>query len=419
MEQHQDLIHLKSQAWFDPDMVAWYSHQMRDQRGINVLKYRVEQDILAQNVVGTRLLDVGVGTGRGSIPFARRGFDVTAVDSSQAMLEECRRQAAGTSLRLTRADATRLPAGDGEFDTLMSLNLMVHLPHWQSVLTEWARVVRPGGRIVFDINSLDHFNAVHRRADRYQDRIPASREGYANFMLALSARDIVEFADDHDLAVIDLTPYGGFASESSEWPWLDGLLKQKNWWRRQLEWVRQDAALFEFTLFLEQRLFSVLTTRVTGRFMVVLEKRADPVGNQSWLAAREALNERLAGTIDAALLSELVVGDWEEWRANLNRLLDHPRNRVLFGFLLQAMGARNIALAADELLEDRHLAVLRDWIGHETVDAQAMHMVSNWHACPEFAEVMTSRGINMGGGLEYGLMFWLLQDYFEVTERRA
>jgi len=32
---------------------------------------------------------------------------------------------------------------------------------------------------------------------------------------------------------------------------------------------------------------------------------------------------------------------------------------------------------------------------------------------------MTSRGINMGGGLEYGLMFWLLQDYFEVTERRA
>lgn len=419
MEPHQDLIHWKSQAWFDPGMVAWYSRQMRDQSGINTLKYRVEQDLCAKYVVGPRLLDVGVGTGRGSIPFARRGFEVTAVDSSQAMLEECRGQAGEAPMRLLRADATQLPAEEGEFDTVMSLNLMVHLPNWQDVVTEWARVVKPGGRIVFDLNSLDHYNTMQGRDDRYQDLIPTRPDDYAGFMLALSARDIVEYADAHDLAVVDLVPYGGFASDSSRWPWRDGLLKQKHWWRRQLEWVSRDSALFDFTLFLEQRLFAVLTTRVVGRYMVVLEKRADPAANQAWLGEREALNDKLAGVIDAALLRDIVPGDWEEWRVTLNTLLDHPRNRVLFGFLAQALGDRNIDLALAEMLDARHLDALRDWISQESCDTHVLIMASDWHACPDFAEALTLRGVNLGAGLEYGLMRSLLRDYFSVTTMEA
>jgi 2-polyprenyl-3-methyl-5-hydroxy-6-metoxy-1,4-benzoquinol methylase len=414
MDPHDDLIHWKTQAWFDPGMVAWYSRQMQDQGGINALKYRVEQDILAAHVVGDTLLDVGVGTGRGSIPFARRGMRVTGVDSSQAMLDECRCQAGEAPMRLIQGDATRLPAEDGEYDTVMSLNLLVHLPHWQSVLVDWARVVKPGGRIVFDINSIDHFNAVQGRSDRYQDLIPDNREAFSGFMLALSTADIVDFASDNGLAVVDLIPYGGFASDSSMWPWRDGRLKQKHWWRRQVEWISQDPALFDFTLFLEHRLFAHLTTRVVGRFMAVLEKRADPAANRAWLAGREALNARLAGLVDAALLGEILPEHWTAWRASLNALLDHPRNRVLFGFLVQVLGERGIALALDGILDARHLDALRAWISHETNDTQAMIMASEWHACPVIAEVMTLRGVNLGAGLEYRMLQRLLRDYFGV-----
>lgn len=415
MEQHHDLIHWKSQAWFDSGMVAWYSRQMRDHSGVNALKYRVEQDLCAKYVVGPRLLDVGVGTGRASIPFVQCGFAVTAVDSSQAMLDECRRLAGAVPMRLLQADATDLPLADGEFDTVMSLNLMVHLPNWQTVVTEWARVAKPGGRIVFDLNSLDHYNTMQGRRDRYQDLIPSRPDDFAGFMLALSARDVVEYADANGLAVVDLVPYGGLASDSSRWPWRDGLLKQKHWWRRQLEWVSRDARLFDFCLFLEQQLFAVLTTRVTGRFMVVLDKRADPAANQAWLAGREALNDKLADVIDAALLRTVVSGDWAAWRATLNTLLDHPRNRVLFGFLVQALGDRNIDLALAEMLDARHLDALRAWISQESCDTQALIMASDWHACPAFAETMTLRDVNLGTGLEYGLMRSLLRDYFQVT----
>lgn len=415
MQSHDDLIHWKTQAWFNPDMVAWYSRQMSDQGGINALKYRVEQDILAAHVQGETLLDVGTGTGRGSIPLARRGFRVTGVDSSQAMLEECRRQAGDTPMRLAQGDAARLPAADAEYDSVMSLNLLVHLPHWQAVLTEWARVVKPGGRIVFDINSLDHYNLVAGRQDRYQDLIPERAEAFSGFMLALSAADIVEYANEQGLAVVDLIPYGGFASDSSRWPWGEGLLKQQHWWRRQLEWVSRDPRLFDFTLFLEQRLFAHLTTRVTGRFMAVLEKRADPEANRAWLLRKEALDRRLAEAIDAACLAEALPEDWTAWRDQLNRHLDYPRNRVLSGFLIRMLGERGAPLAATELLEPRHLDHLRAWIGQESVDSQAILLASHWHRCPALHDAMDLGGVNLGVGLEYTLVRRLLRDYFEVT----
>lgn len=411
------LTHLKSKAWMDPDVVAWYSQQMSDERGINRLKYRVEQDILAAHVRGGTLLDVGIGTGRGSLPFARHGLSVTGVDSSHAMLVECRRLAGEVPIRLLHGDANQLPAADDEYDTVMSLNLMVHLPRWREILIEWARVVKPGGRVIFDINSLDHFNLVSGRKDHFEDLIPkrADSEAYTAFMLALSSRDIIEFADDRGLAVVDLIPYGGFASDSSRWPWRDGLLKEQHWWRRQLDWVSHDDRLFDFTLFLEQHLFAHLTSLVTGRYMVVLEKRPDTEANRAWLAAKNELNRHMAATIDAALLSRVLPGEWADWRRTLNGLLDYPRSRVLFGFLVQALGARGVPLVLTELLDDRHLVALRDWIGQESVDAQAMIMATDWHACPAFADALTLCDVNMGVGLEYSLMRRLLRDYFEVN----
>ena len=86
MNQSEELARWKTNAWQDPDMVAWYSQQMVSSEGINALKNAVEADILDEFVAGKQLLDVGVGTGRGSLPFASRGLQVTGVDSSAEML---------------------------------------------------------------------------------------------------------------------------------------------------------------------------------------------------------------------------------------------------------------------------------------------------------------------------------------------
>jgi 2-polyprenyl-3-methyl-5-hydroxy-6-metoxy-1,4-benzoquinol methylase len=73
-------------------------------------------------VPGSSILDVGCGTGRHSIEFARRGYPVTGVDLSEGMLSVARRNAetAGVEIRWIQADATDFEL-DATFDVGLSL----------------------------------------------------------------------------------------------------------------------------------------------------------------------------------------------------------------------------------------------------------------------------------------------------------
>ena len=69
-----------------------------------------------------RILDVGCGTGRHAVEFAKRGCRVTGVDISRGMLAEARKaaDAAGVSVDFVRADATDMRPGGG-FDAAVCL----------------------------------------------------------------------------------------------------------------------------------------------------------------------------------------------------------------------------------------------------------------------------------------------------------
>jgi glycogen(starch) synthase len=98
-----------------------------------------------------RLVDVGAGPGRLTAPLAER-HEMTACDISEQMLEEARR-VSPPGVRFVRADARELPFEDNEFDGLLALDLLAHLPHITAGIQELARVVRPGGTLVFDTSN--------------------------------------------------------------------------------------------------------------------------------------------------------------------------------------------------------------------------------------------------------------------------
>jgi ubiquinone/menaquinone biosynthesis C-methylase UbiE len=64
------------------------------------------------------------------------------------MLDEAARRWPG--LELVQADARELPFGEAEFDAVLALDLVPHVGELEQVLSEFARVVRPGGQVVFD-----------------------------------------------------------------------------------------------------------------------------------------------------------------------------------------------------------------------------------------------------------------------------
>lgn len=110
------------------------------------------REILGRVPAG-RALDVACGTGRHAAFLAERGHRVVGVDSSPPMLERARAKLPHATF--LESDLRRLPFADARFDTLVCGLALVHQPELDRVLTEFARVLRPGGNaVVSDIHWL-------------------------------------------------------------------------------------------------------------------------------------------------------------------------------------------------------------------------------------------------------------------------
>ncbi|RAN82940.1 SAM-dependent methyltransferase [Bacillus sp. SRB_336] len=103
-----------------------------------------------------RLLDLGCGTGIDAIEFVRRGYRVVATDWSPQMVERTRARAvvAGLQSRVTAVHmgVQQLDQLQGEFDGIYSnFGPLNCAPDLHAVAAECARLLRPGGRLVFSV----------------------------------------------------------------------------------------------------------------------------------------------------------------------------------------------------------------------------------------------------------------------------
>jgi phosphatidylethanolamine/phosphatidyl-N-methylethanolamine N-methyltransferase len=116
---------------------------------------------------GTRVLEVGVGTGI-NLSMYPRDCHVTGIDFSASMLEKARERVWKKELenvRLVQMDAADLKFPDNAFDIVYAPYLISVVPDPVKVAQEMSRVCRPGGRIIF----LNHFlspNALLSKLER-------------------------------------------------------------------------------------------------------------------------------------------------------------------------------------------------------------------------------------------------------------
>jgi len=89
-----------------------------------------------------RILDVGTGTGRAALFFARGGADVTGVDASEPMLNIARERAGreGVAVRFQTDDAHALSFPNRSCDVAVCLRVLMHTPEWRRVVSELCRV---------------------------------------------------------------------------------------------------------------------------------------------------------------------------------------------------------------------------------------------------------------------------------------
>ena len=108
----------------------------------------------------SRILDVPCGQGRHAHLLAEAGFDVTGLDYSTELLKRAKARGTGTHLRYERGEMRTLPKKwSGRFDAVLNLftsfGFFTHPSDDAKVIREFARVLKPGGVLLWHGGSRD------------------------------------------------------------------------------------------------------------------------------------------------------------------------------------------------------------------------------------------------------------------------
>lgn len=107
--------------------------------------------VAASERIGGRILEVGVGTGL-SLPYYSESSRIVGIDLSEQMLQKARQRVAELNLQnvecLDVMDAERLDFEDASFDVVVAQCVVNTVPHPETALAEFARVLKPGGEII-------------------------------------------------------------------------------------------------------------------------------------------------------------------------------------------------------------------------------------------------------------------------------
>jgi len=99
---------------------------------------------------GLRILDVGCGDAALAVALAKQDAIVTGVDSDPRMLAagRARAEAGGVAVQLRQGDVRALPFPDGSFDLVLAVTVLCFVDDAARAVSEMARVLSPGGRLL-------------------------------------------------------------------------------------------------------------------------------------------------------------------------------------------------------------------------------------------------------------------------------
>jgi SAM-dependent methyltransferase len=155
--QREDQIKaLVRRSYEDPRVIARY---------ISIGLWPSEENLVIEYVPDeARILDMGCGAGRTTIPLAEMGLDIVGIDISSPMIQFARQQAnlAGVHADFQVMDSMQLEFPDASFEVVLysynGIELIPGRAGKKKVMAEVLRVLKPGGCFIFSSHSLFALN---------------------------------------------------------------------------------------------------------------------------------------------------------------------------------------------------------------------------------------------------------------------
>ncbi|MDQ1254580.1 MAG: hypothetical protein QG646_3850 [Euryarchaeota archaeon] len=114
------------------------------------------------------VLDVGCGTGEIGILFAEMGHNVTGLDLSEKMLAKAREKISKKmyDFNFKKGDAEDPPFEPGTFDVVVTRHLLWTLPHPDTAIKSWKKVLKKGGVLIV-IDGLYNGGLIERNTRQF------------------------------------------------------------------------------------------------------------------------------------------------------------------------------------------------------------------------------------------------------------
>lgn len=185
--------------WWDPHS------EFKPLHDINPL--RLDYIDRLEPLSGRRVLDVGCGGGLLSEGMAARGAQVTGIDMGEAPLSVAKLHLYESGLEVDYRQITAERMADeypGAFDIVTCLEMLEHVPAPDSVIAACARLVRPGGLVVF--------STINRNPKSYLLAIVGAEyvlrmlpKGTHDFRKFIRPSELDEWARAAELELCDIT----------------------------------------------------------------------------------------------------------------------------------------------------------------------------------------------------------------------
>ncbi|MDX6634042.1 MAG: hypothetical protein QOF06_245 [Solirubrobacterales bacterium] len=126
----------------------------------------IRREVLAE--ASGRTIDLGAGTGVNRELYPESVTELVLAEPDPHMLKKLRAKLRkGREVEVVQAPAQSLPFEDDSFDTAVFTLVLCTVPDPRAALAEAARILKPGGKLLF----IEHVRSRHPGLARWQDRL--------------------------------------------------------------------------------------------------------------------------------------------------------------------------------------------------------------------------------------------------------